>query len=622
VPRVRGGLAERAVREWLEADGLGGFASGTDNLIRTRRYHGLLQVAAKPPLGRVMLINGVAAAVRGTSGTVELATHAFAPDVLHPDGVARVVSFTVHPWPTWVLDADGVLIEHSIIVPRGHPAVVLRWRALVGAGTLTVRPLISGRDFHALHRENGTFDFTAVQRDYGWAWSPYPGVPTIEIATEGRYGHGPQWVRQYCYAAERRRGLDHIEDLAAPGTFTFELSDGPATLLCTTDAEVAATSSKVILQKESLRREAFATPLHRAADAYIVDRGAGRTIIAGYPWFGDWGRDTFIALRGLCLTTARLEDARDILLAWAEVVAEGMLPNRFADDGEAVEYNSVDASLWFCVAVGAYQVCAPPEPKLKAAVAAIVDGYRRGTRYGIGMDDDHLIACGEPGVQLTWMDAKVGDWVVTPRIGKPIEIQALWINALAVAGEHALVAKAGASLEARFIADDGHLHDVVDVDGEAGVVDSSFRPNQIFAAGGLPVVPLEPDVARQVVDLVEAKLWTPRGLRSLAPGDSSYCPRYVGGVMARDGAYHQGTVWPWLAGPFVEAWVRVRGQTVAARAEARRRFVAPLQAHLHEAGIGHVSEIADAEAPHVPRGCPFQAWSVGELLRLVEEVTA
>ena len=299
-----------------------------------------------------------------------------------------------------------------------------------------------------------------------------------------------------------------------------------------------------------------------------------------------------------------------------------MLPNRFADDGEAVEYNSVDASLWFCVAVGAYQVCAPPEPKLKAAVAAIVDGYRRGTRYGIGMDDDHLIACGEPGVQLTWMDAKVGDWVVTPRIGKPIEIQALWINALAVAGEHALVAKAGASLEARFIADDGHLHDVVDVDGEAGVVDSSFRPNQIFAAGGLPVVPLEPDVARQVVDLVEAKLWTPRGLRSLAPGDSSYCPRYVGGVMARDGAYHQGTVWPWLAGPFVEAWVRVRGQTVAARAEARRRFVAPLQAHLHEAGIGHVSEIADAEAPHVPRGCPFQAWSVGELLRLVEEVTA
>jgi len=387
-----------------------------------------------------------------------------------------------------------------------------------------------------------------------------------------------------------------------------------------------------------------------------------KTIIAGYPWFTDWGRDTFIALRGLCLATGRLDDARDILLAWASAVSQGMLPNRFPDRGEQPEYNAVDASLWYITAVHEYldasksvissSVNSEATPtadderptdllktdslitdslvasRLLAAVEAILDGYSRGTRFGIRLDSDGLLAAGTPGVQLTWMDAKVGDWVVTPRIGKPVEIQALWLNALKIvsrwsrrweaAFEHGL-----ASFRDRFWnAAGGCLYDVVDCNHQRGVVDATFRPNQILAVGGLPFSLLDEEQALCVVAAVEARLWVPLGLRSLAPGEPGYTRRYEGGVRERDGAYHQGTVWPWLIGPFVEAWVRVRGGTNQARREARGKFLAPLLAHLEEAGLGHVSEIADAEAPHTPRGCPWQAWSVGEALRLDQVVLA
>ena len=364
-------------------------------------------------------------------------------------------------------------------------------------------------------------------------------------------------------------------------------------------------------------------------------RGDGKTIIAGYPWFTDWGRDTFIALRGLCLATGRLTDARSILLEWTGLVSEGMLPNRFADQGGAAEYNTIDASLWFVIAVHDYlsamtrrrlKVPVQDRRALEDAVRAILTGHIRGTRYGIRVTEDGLLAGGEPGVQLTWMDAKVGDWVVTPRIGKPVEIQALWLNALRVAEwfteEFRPVYERGAAAFAErfWNAEWGYLHDVIDADHEAGKVDSSFRPNQIFAIGGLPFQLLDGPRARQVVDAVERVLWTPLGLRTLAPGSWGYRPVYAGDVPARDGAYHQGTVWPWLLGPFVEAWVRVRGNSVEARHEARRCFLEPLLAHLNEAGLGHISEIADADAPHTPRGCPFQAWSVGEALRLQLEV--
>ena len=362
-------------------------------------------------------------------------------------------------------------------------------------------------------------------------------------------------------------------------------------------------------------------------------RGSGSTIVAGYPWFTDWGRDTFISLRGLCLATGRYDEALGILREWAGVVSQGMLPNRFADAGEAPEYNAVDASLWFVVAVhellGAVPSLAGADRQLlQDAVEAVLEGYSGGTRFGIRMDGDGLLAAGAPGVQLTWMDARVGDRVVTPRIGKPVEIQALWINALWIASRFSdrwtpVFARASAAFDARFWNEEaGHLFDVVDVDHVTGAVDASLRPNQLFAVGGLPLPLVGGARAARIVEAVEAQLLTPIGLRSLAPGHPAYVGRYSGGVAERDGAYHQGTVWPWLMGAFVEAWLNVHGNTASSRAEARRRFLEPMLAFVRISGAGHLPEVADGDAPHRPGGCPFQAWSVGEAIRLDRVVLA
>jgi predicted glycogen debranching enzyme len=411
-------------------------------------------------------------------------------------------------------------------------------------------------------------------------------------------------------------------------------AEGHEAALGTGSAEAALESLR---SAERARRARFADRLDRAADAYLVRRGAGQTIVAGYPWFTDWGRDTFIALRGLCLATGRLDEAGSILVEWAGAVSEGMLPNLFPDGEVQPEFNSVDASLWYLVAVHEYfqarsaagrRVAGAERRRLQEAFGAILSGYARGTRYGIRADADGLLSAGVPGVQLTWMDAKVGDWVVTPRIGKPVEVQALWINTLKIADGFTdafrdLLQRATDSFARRFWNEkDGFLYDVVDPDHRAGAVDATFRPNQIFAVGGLPFPLLEGKRARRVVDAVERRLCTPLGLRTLPQDDPEYHPHYAGGVWQRDGAYHQGTVWPYLAGAFVEAWVRVRGGSQEARQEARARFLAPLLAHLDEAGLGHVSEVADGDAPHTPGGCPFQAWSVGETLRIDRVILA
>ena len=633
--------------EWLEADGLGGFASGTASGKRTRRYHALLLAAATPPTGRCVLVSGLDATVTTPAGRFPISSQLYEPGVVHPDGVRRIESFEPDPWPRWRFRLeDGTVIEQEIFVRRGVPVTVLSWRLAAGppGTTLEVRPFLAGRDYHALHHENPAFNFEAGAAGGRIVWRPYPDVPEIHALTNGAYESRPDWYRRFLYEEERARGLDCVEDLAAPGLFRFALGAGSREAVLILAAGVdgvpppegaAETVLKRLRLAERRRRQAFPSRLHRAADDYIVRRGRGRTIVAGYPWFTDWGRDTFIALRGLCLATGRLDEARDILLEWAGSVSEGMLPNRFPDHGDAPEFNSVDASLWYVVAVGdfldacgrAARIVPPAAMKaLAAAVGEILSGYARGTRHGIRLDDDGLLAAGGPGVQLTWMDARVGDRVVTPRIGKPVEVQALWLNALWIA--RSFSDRFGASfergrrafLERFWNPDGGYLYDVVDVDHRHGTVDASFRPNQIFAVGGLPLPLLEGDRAQSVVDTVEARLLTPSGMRSLAPGEPGYTPRYVGGVRERDGAYHQGTVWPWLLGPFVEAWVRVRGGTAAAKRAARERFHAPLVAQLERAGLGHIFEIADAETPFTPRGCPFQAWSVGEALRLSDIV--
>jgi predicted glycogen debranching enzyme len=635
--------------EWLEADGLGGFASGTSSGIRTRRYHALLSVATTPPTGRMVLVNGLDAWVE-TGERLEvrgereyLSRQRYSPGVVAPEHAAVIESFAADPWPTWTYRLrDGTRIQQELFVPRGSPVVALRWRAVdPGSGLiLSVRPFLSGRDLHALHRSNPSFRFDATVSGQEVKWAPYPGVPRIAALSNGVYQSEPEWYRNFLYAEERARGLDWEEDLASPGIFRWDLENDAILILSVPGSLPRGTATGTfasLSQTERGRRARFGSPLERAGDPYLVRRGSGRTIVAGYPWFTDWGRDTFIALRGLCIATGRLAQARSILLHWAGLVSEGMLPNRFVDQGDAPEFNSVDASLWYVIAVHDYLRAVeasgrPVNPAdrttLVEAVTAIVAGYTRGTRFGIRLDRDGLLAAGEPGVQLTWMDAKVGDWVVTPRIGKPVEIQALWLNALSALGQFTAqyreVLELGLqSFNQRFwYPAGGYLYDVIDVDHQSGTADPTLRPNQILAAGGLPYAVLDERLAARVVQTVESRLWTPLGLRTLSPDDARYVARYEGDVPSRDGSYHQGTVWPWLLGPFVEAWVRVRGNTPGARREARKRFFDPLLRHLDQAGLGHISEIADGAPPHTPRGCPFQAWSIGEALRLDLSVLA
>src|SRR5712692_2473308 len=489
-----------AEAEWLEADGLGGFASGTVGGMRTRRYHALLLTAVTPPTGRFVLVNGFDAWVDTPAGTSALSSQLYSPDVVHPDGTQQIESFAVEPWPRWCfLLEDGTRIEHEIFARHDAPIVVLSWRLTeprVGV-TLSLRPFLSGRDYHALHHENPAFRFDAEVQDGRVIWHPYPDVPGIIAFSNGTYTHQPDWYRNFLYKEEQARGLDHTEDLATPGTFRWSLSQGEAVLILAAEDPKSGMLSLIdipahkylqtLRAAERQRRQRFPSRLHRAADAYLVRRSEGKTIVAGYPWFTDWGRDTFIALRGLCLATGRLDDARDILLAWAGTVSEGMLPNRFPDRGDAPEFNSADASLWYIIAVHDFlqaiaakkrEVSPRDQQTLHAAIEAIISGYAKGTRYGIRLDTDGLVTAGEPGVQLTWMDAKVGDWVVTPRTGKPVEINALWYNALrAMAGFarrlgrspaswEAMAEQAAASFARFWNAETGHCYDVID--GPAG----------------------------------------------------------------------------------------------------------------------------------------------------------
>lgn len=664
-------------REWLEADGLGGFASGTPGLVRTRRYHALLLAAAKPPVERYVLVNGVEVWVQTSTGRWALSAHRYGGGagvvggVLHPDGNTRITSFTHEPWPTWIFTLpDGTRVRYEVVVPRGSPVVCLRWslpEPTLGV-TVRVRPLLSGRDYHALHRENASFVPEAKvirgakgagngagsgaangdSRGGALEWQPYgAATPQIWAAHSGTYQPGLLWYRNFWYSEEAARGMEACEDLASPGEFVMPLNGavclafGAKTPGAPEIPSDAAGFVNGAFDKERERRAGLGSGLLRAADDYLVQRGKGRTVVAGYPWFTDWGRDTFISMRGLCLATGRLDDATKIVLEWASLVDKGMLPNRFADFGQTPEFNAADASLWFVVAahelMGLARLSAGDKTRVQNAILAIVRGYSAGTRFGIRAAADGLLHAGASGQQLTWMDAKIGDWVVTPRAGKPVELQALWINALLIAsaidaGFATPARRAQESFEKRFWnPNTGCLFDVVDsedvdVPGRAMNVefmdDPRLRPNQLFAVGGLPYQVLSGDKAARVVQVCEKELWTPMGPRTLGPREPNYRARYQGGPLERDGAYHQGTAWPWLSGAFIEAWVRVKGGTPQAKREAREKFFGPLMANVSRSGLGHLAEVADGDSPHTPGGCPFQAWSVGEALRLDRVVLA
>ncbi len=630
-------LAQALRREWLETNGLGSFACGTVAGAATRRYHALLCVATRPPVGRMVLVNNAEVTLVDGSARHALSTNLY-PGAVHPEGYRLLDGFRLDPWPTWRFRAGGLTVERELFMPHGAQAAVLRFRLRGGAATLLLRPLLSGRDYHATHHENGALSTAAAVGDGVVTLAPYPGVPSLRILHNGRYAHAPDWYRRFQLPVERERGLDAEEDLFAPGELAFALRDGEsADLVFTTDA-ARAFDVDALAAAERARRAALAAPLlgrgeavarlALAADQFIVARGDSSTVIAGYPWFTDWGRDTFIALPGLTLATGRPAVARALLAAFAPHVDRGMIPNRFPDAGDAPEYNTVDAPLWYAIAAGQYLAATADAAFARAtlwpAVRAIVDGYRRGTRYGIGVDGDGLVHAGAPGVQLTWMDAKVGDWVVTPRAGKPVEIQALWLRALAAAAElarrfespaladewDALRRRAARSLAAAFFYDaGGYLYDLVDGDAR----DASLRPNQLYALA-LPEPALDPARAALALAAVERHLVTPFGLRTLAPGDAAYHGRCTGPQRDRDAAYHQGTVWPHLLGVYADACRSVRGERVG------RRLAARLAPHLADAGLGTVSEIFDGDLPHEPRGCFAQAWAVAELLRVsVEE---
>lgn len=626
--------------EWLEADGLGGFATGTVSGARTRRYHGLLVTALRPPADRVVLVNGVEAWVETTRGSVALSSHHYEPDIVYPDGSERIVSFQPDPWPRWVFGLpDGTLIAHEIFVTRRSPIVALAWRVLRrpaegGPVALIVRPLLSGRDVHTVHVENPDFRFDADEEEAGVVrWRPYHGLPGVVAVSNAEYSHDPQWYNNFLFIEDRLREAEFTEDLASPGFFRWQVGKEDAVLLLSTDlndlGEPDAPEALMgrLRTAELERRRRFRSPLERSADAFHVRAPDGATLIAGYPWYCDQARDVFLSLSPLFTDAGRLEVAGEVLRTWADRLSGGMLPRSLHDRPPA--FDSVDASLHFVLAVARYLDAAEAERfpipadearVLRSAAEEVIDAYSRGTRAGIRADSDGLLACGEPGSALTWMDRAIGDWVVTPRIGKPVEVQALWINALSAVSRFSSrwrprLDLARAAFSDRFWSGDrGWLYDVVDVDHRPGAVDPTLRPNQILAVGGLPLQLVGGLRAARVVQAVERRLWTPAGLRSLDVEASGYSGRYVGGIRQRDASAHRGSSWPWLIAPFVSAWLRVRGDTPATRAEARARFLSPLRRQLGSLGIHHMPEVADGDPPHTARGAPFQASGLAALV--------
>ena len=635
-------FAAASAREWLETNGIGGYASGTVSGANTRRYHGLLVAATKPPLGRSVLLSKLEETVIVGGERFELSANRY-PGAIHPTGYRFLKSFKLDPFPVWSFELGGIEIEKKIFMRNGENTTLVTWSVKdneaveMPAMILEVRPLTAFRDHHHLRHATDDFD-TSVETGDSWAAvRPMSDLPALYFT--GNFTSAErtsEWYRNFEYAIELERGFDFHEDLFQPFLLKFDLAQ-PATLIASTEKreelDVSKTEKAELKRRASLvanltNKDPFLRQLALAADQFIVARGAGKTVIAGYPWFSDWGRDTMIALPGLTLATGRPEIAKSILSEFAGHISEGMIPNRFPDVGEQPEYNTVDATLWFFEAIRAYLAKTDDKEFIRTALyeklVDIIEWHIRGTRHKIHVDTDGLLYAGEPGVQLTWMDAKIGDWVVTPRTGKAVEIQALWYNALLVISDLGQlmgdVENSGKFSQMADVARDSFngqfwnsaaecLFDVIDGDDK----DASIRPNQILAVS-LEHSILETERAARVLEKVEAELLTPFGLRTLSPYDPRYVPVYIGTPHDRDASYHQGTVWAWLIGPFVDAYRKVHSNDPQLEQKIEA-FTGEFREHLSAAMLGQVSEIFDGDPPHPPRGCPAQAWSVAELLR-------
>jgi len=642
-------------REWLVTNGLGGYASATLIGAITRRYHGLLIAALPAPLGRVVMLSQLSETLEWADGSsMELSPGLAIHEATESPSFAALSEFRLeNGLPIWRYQINSHVIEKSVFMAHGRNSTYVVYRLIEGDGVARLKlcPYVQFRRHEATVSQAAAENYTLTAMRHGFEIRA-PAHPPLRLVVGGRewsFRGGQARVENIFYRAEQQRGYDAFGELCSFGVFEAEIARAEAVTLAASIEPwetIEEAGPRRLCAGEHARREALlgdltdgmAAELTLAADAFIVapahrSRGSEarnrRTIIAGYHWFTDWGRDTMISLEGLTLATRRIEEARGILENFSEHIRDGLIPNLFPEGEEQGRYHTADATLWFFHALDRFRQATGERALLQRLLPTlrdVIEHHLRGTLFGIGVDaQDGLLRQGQEGVQLTWMDAKVGDWVVTPRRGKAVEINALWFNALRLLEEW--LTEAGDDAGARDLAEHarrvqesfnrrfwneqrGYLFDVVDCENRAGVNDDACRPNQVLAISLRHPV-LERERWRAVVDIVRRRLLTPYGLRSLAPDHPDYKARYFGDLRARDAAYHQGTVWAWLIGPFVDAWLKVYPEERARAAE----FLAAFSAHLGEGCIGTVSEVFDAEAPFTPRGCVAQAWSVAEVLR-------
>jgi predicted glycogen debranching enzyme len=626
--------------EWLETNGAGGFAMGTVAGANTRRYHGLLVASLRPPVERYVLLSRVEEDILCDGECHNLGAAQY-PGVIAPSGFRMLEEFRQDPFPTWQYRTGCAVLEKRVFLVQGEQTVVVQYR-VSNKARLRVRPFLAYRDYHSLQHTNDGLRRHVEDQGPLLLIRPYEGLPALRIHHNGA-GFVPvgNWYYRNEYRKEMERGLDFQEDVYSPGWVDFELLPGETAYIVATIEEHGSIRIENVRRWEASERERraaitakakseFEARLNLAAEQFLVRRSNGSTtIIAGYPWFTDWGRDTMISLPGLLVTRGRTREAEDVLRGFLEAMDRGLIPNRFPDAGEKPEYNTADGTLWTFPAAWALRQAGSSEKFLKEtfypAAKEILEWHRRGTHFGIGVDaEDRLLCAGTEGTQLTWMDAKAGDWVVTPRHGKPVEINALWYNALRMMACFALeyaepryaaeleaeARRVRSSFEEKFWNPKrGCLYDRLAPEGP----DERLRPNQIFALS-LPFPLMNEDQRRSILEQVEVNLLTPVGLRTLAPDDPEYCGRYEGGPRERDGAYHQGTVWPWLLGPYLEARLRVLGETVDNLLYCRE-LLRNMEVELQGCCLGSLAEIYDGDAPRRPKGAVAQAWSVAELLR-------
>ncbi len=607
--------------EWLLPNGKGGYAMGTVAGVNTRRYHGLLVAATRPPVERVVLVRGIEAFVEVSGHRYGLSANQY-PGVVHPQGYQYLTQCLVGESVVSDFQAGDAKVQRRLAIhPEKNATTVVFRNTGVKVVKLVLSPLVCHRSHHANFNESGAFpdgiEFRAnetVVRSETPLHILHPGAQRIPV--EG-------WFYRFEHLREVERGLNPRDDAFCPCELRYELHSGEeAVIVLSAEGPVPPQhpSDPVPNPADTLGL------LREAAEKFIVVTENRTTLLAGYPWFADWGRDTMIALPGILLQTGRVAQARQVLSDYAGQMRDGLIPNRFVEEGDEAEYNTVDATLWFANAV--HQTLEAEwnqgfAVRMMKALDDVLEHHRAGTRYGIALDpSDGLMRQGVPGSQLTWMDAKIGDWVVTPRHGKAVEICGLWINALRVMEHLAnrlqrpsdayrqLAERAEAHFDAKFWSETlGYYLDTAEPD------DASLRPNQVIAMS-LPFGPAKGDRARRALDVVARELLTPYGLRTLAQDDPHYHGRFDGPLRELDAAYHRGTVWPWLLGPFVTATVKLTGD----RREAKR-LLRSVREMLTEYGMGGLAEVYDGDPPHRPNGCPWQAWSVGELLRAMAQDT-